>query len=224
LRPVACHQTVGDRIEAGTYLVIGALLGDPITVCGVNPAHLRMALDKLVDMGAEVSTAEQSITVSRSCPLRACDIQTLPYPGFPTDLQAQFTVLAALANGQSVVSEIIFEHRFLFAEELVRMGADIQIQGHFAYIRGVAGLSGAPVKAPDLRGGAALVIAGLVAEGQTEVSGSRYIDRGYEQLTAKLADLGAHISRQSAFSPEPEFGSNPAIPVTVDQQASETLG
>ncbi|MCL2339911.1 MAG: UDP-N-acetylglucosamine 1-carboxyvinyltransferase, partial [Actinomycetia bacterium] len=178
LQPVARYQTIGDRIEAGTFLVAGALSGGPLTVSGVNPEHLTTALLKLRQMGVTVKTAANSITVSRQRPLLATDVQTLPYPGFPTDLQAQYTLLDALAAGSSIVAENIFENRFQYADELVRMGANIQIRGHFAHIRGVPSLSGAPVQAPDLRGGAALVLAGLQADGETRVTNTLHIDRG----------------------------------------------
>lgn len=191
------HTTVGDRIEAGTYLTAGALLGGPVTVEGIDPSFLRMALMKFEQMGCDVFSTEDSITISRERPLRATDIQTLPHPGFPTDLQAQFMLLAALAEGNSVISENIFENRFMFAFELNRMGSNITIEGHHALIQGVKGLQGAPVVSPDLRGGAALVIAGLAAEGETVVSDIHHIDRGYEDYVGKLRALGANIERVS---------------------------
>jgi UDP-N-acetylglucosamine 1-carboxyvinyltransferase len=195
LVPVAEHVTIGDRIEAGTFLVAGVLGGGPLTVNGVNPAQLEMALAKLRAMGVQLSTTKDSITIAHEGPLRPIDIQTLPHPGFPTDLQAQFMVLDALADGRSVITENVFENRFMFADEIARMGADIRIEGHFAFITGVRQLSGAPVRSPDLRGGAALVLAGLVADGQTIVSGVEHIDRGYEHFTDKLASCGALIHR-----------------------------
>lgn len=194
----ACeHTVVGDRIEAGTYLTAGALLGGPVTAKGIDPSFLRMALMKFGQMGCDVSTTEDSITVSREQPLQAIDIQTLPHPGFPTDLQAQFMLLTALAEGNSVISENIFENRFMFASELNRMGSNIAIEGHHALIQGVSKLQGAPVSSPDLRGGAALVIAGLAAEGETIVHDIRHIDRGYEDYVGKLRALGANIERVS---------------------------
>lgn len=190
------HTTVGDRIEAGTFLTAGALLGGPLTVEGIDPSFLRMALMKLEQMGCDVKTADSSITVSRTMPLRPIDIQTLPHPGFPTDLQAQFMLLTALAEGNSVITENIFENRFMFASELNRMGAEISIEGHHALIQGVEKLQGAPVTSPDLRGGAALVIAGLVAEGETKIYDIYHIDRGYEDYVGKLQNLGASIERR----------------------------
>jgi UDP-N-acetylglucosamine 1-carboxyvinyltransferase len=198
LSPVPVHATVGDRIEAGTFLVAGVLGGGPLTVRGVDPTHLDMALSKLRAMGAQLETTADSITVSHQGILRPVDIQTLPHPGFPTDLQAQFMVLNALAQGRSVITENVFENRFMFADEIARMGAEIRIEGHFAFINGVRQLSGAPVRSPDLRGGAALVLAGLIADGQTTVAEVGHIDRGYENFVEKLAALGAQIKRLPA--------------------------
>jgi UDP-N-acetylglucosamine 1-carboxyvinyltransferase len=195
LEPVASHTTIGDRIEAGTFLVAGVLGGGPLTVRGVNPAHLEVALSKLRAMGAQLTVAADSVTVSHAGAIRPVDIQTLPHPGFPTDLQAQFMVLDALASGRSVITENVFENRFMFADEIARMGAEIRIEGHFAFIDGVRQLSGAPVRSPDLRGGAALVLAGLVADGQTAVAGVEHIDRGYEHFVEKLAAIGANVER-----------------------------
>lgn len=189
------HTTVGDRIEAGTYLTAGALLGGPVTVEGVDPSFLRMALMKFEQMGCDVSTTANSITISRTQALQSTDIQTLPHPGFPTDLQAQFMLLASLAQGNSVISENIFENRFMFASELNRMGAAITVEGHHALIQGVDTLQGAPVSSPDLRGGAALVIAGLAAEDETIIHDIHHIDRGYEDYVGKLQALGARIER-----------------------------
>lgn len=189
------HTTVGDRIEAGTFLVAGALCGGPLTVRGANPANLNLALAKLRKMGCTVTTEGDSITLERTQPLLPVDIQTLPHPGFPTDLQAQFMVLCALAEGNSVITENIFENRFMFASELTRMGADIRIESHHAMISGVGHLSAAPVSSTDLRGGAALVLAGLAADGETVVSGVEHIDRGYEGYVDKLASVGASIRR-----------------------------
>ena len=189
------HTTVGDRIEAGTFLAGGALTGGPVTVQGINPEFLGAALDLLRQMGCDVTTTEDSITVSRVNPLRAVDFATAPYPGFPTDLQAQFMLLAACADGTSVIAENVFENRFMFAAELMRMGADITIEERHATVCGVPILEGAPVSSTDLRAGAALVLAGLVAEGRTCVYGVEHIDRGYEDYVGKLAHLGADIDR-----------------------------
>ncbi len=189
------HTTVSDRIEAGTFLTGGALTGGPVTTLGIDPAYLRMTLMKLEAMGCEVTTAEDSITVSRTGPLKPIDIQTLPHPGFPTDLQAQFMLLASYAEGNSVITENIFENRFMFASELMRMGADITIESHHALIKGVKRLQGAPVSCTDLRAGAALVLAAVSAEGETSIYDIEHIDRGYEGYVEKLAKLGADIAR-----------------------------
>lgn len=188
------HSVVGDRIEAGTYLVAGALGGGPLTVRGFDPRHLDMVLSKLEQAGCTIECEDDACTISRVGSISPIDIQTLPYPGFPTDVQAQYMVLMALAGGSCVVTENVFENRFMFADELVRMGADIRTEGHHALIKGVAQLSGAPVVSPDLRGGAALVLAGLVAEGETEVSAVHHIERGYERFVEKLSALGAEIT------------------------------
>lgn len=192
------HTTVGDRIEAGTFLAGGALCGGPVMVRGIAPSFLRVALMKLEAMGCEVKTGDDWISVSRSEPLVATEIQTLPHPGFPTDLQAQFMLLAALAKGNSVITENVFENRFMFAAELRRMGADITIEGHHALVRGVDYLQGAPVSATDLRAGAAIVLAGVCAEGETLVHHIEHIDRGYEDYVGKLSALGANVRRVDA--------------------------
>ena len=194
------HTTVGDRIEAGTFLVGGALSGGPLTVHGIDPAFLRMAIMKLRAMGCDVETGDDWITVRREGPLSSVDIQTLPHPGFPTDLQAQFMLLAALADDVSVITENVFENRFMFAAELMRMGADVTLDDHHAIVRGVDHLEGAPVSSTDLRAGAALVLAGIVADGETSVHHLEHIDRGYEDYVGKLASLGADIRRVSADS------------------------
>ena len=189
------HTTVGDRIEAGTFLVAGALTGGPVRVTGIDPAFLRMAIIKLKQMGCEVTTGDDWIQIERKGPLNAVDIQTLPHPGFPTDLQAQFMLLCALAQGSSLITENVFENRFMFAEELMRMGADINLDGHHAVIEGTEKLMGAPVSCSDLRAGAALVLAGTAAEGETVVHDIHHIDRGYEDYVGKLRSLGANIER-----------------------------
>lgn len=191
------HTTVGDRIEAGTFLVGGALTGGPVTVRGIDPSFLRMALMKLESMGCAVETGEDWITVSSADRLAPTDIQTLPHPGFPTDLQAQFMLLAAVADGNSLITENVFENRFMFAAELRRMGADITIDDHHAFVRGVPALQGAPVSATDLRAGAALVLAGVIAEGETQIHEIKHIDRGYEDYVGKLSALGADVRRET---------------------------
>lgn len=193
LHPAEDHSVVGDRIEAGTFLTAGALCGGPVAVTGFDPRHLEIVLAKLEAAGADVEVGEGGVTVSSSGRARATDIQTLPYPGFPTDMQAQFMTLMALADGTSVVTENVFENRFMFAAEIVRMGADVHIEGHHALVRGVDSLSGAPVRCPDLRAGAALVLAALAADGETRVEDVFHIERGYERFVDKMAELGADI-------------------------------
>ena len=196
----ACeHTTVGDRIEAGTFLAGGALTGGPLTVKGISPEYLRMAIEKLREMGCTVEESVDSVTVSRTEPLRPVEIQTLPHPGFPTDLQAQFMLLAACAKGTSVITENVFENRFMFAAELARMGAEIVIEDHHAIVRGGRKLQGAPVSSTDLRAGAALVLAGIVAEGETRIHKIGHIDRGYENYVGKLCSLGADVSRELPY-------------------------
>ena len=194
LHPVD-HRVIGDRIEAGTFIVAGAMGGGPVTVTGFAPAHLDLVLAKLEQTGCEVIRHEHGVTVRRTGAVLPVDIQTLPFPGFPTDMQAQFMALLSIAEGNSVITENVFENRFMLADELGRMGADIRIEGHHALVRGVTQLSGAPVKSPDLRGGAALVIAALCADGETQIGDIHHIDRGYERFVDKLAALGADIER-----------------------------
>ncbi len=194
LHPVS-HRVVGDRIEAGTFIAMGGLVGEPVTVRGFDPQHLGLVLKKYELMGLTIEREADGVTVWRTGPIKPTDIQTLPYPGFPTDMQAQTMTLLATAAGDSIITENVFENRFMLAAELNRMGADIRIEGHHAIVHGVEGFSGAPVTSPDLRGGAALVMAGLVADGYTTVSAIHHIDRGYESFVEKLQSLGAHVER-----------------------------
>lgn len=189
------HATVGDRIECGTFLAGGALTGGSLTAEGIDPSFLQMAIMKFKSMGCDIETTDNSITISRTGRLQPVDIQTLPHPGFPTDLQAQFMLLAILADGTSVITENVFENRFMFASEIMRMGADITLEEHHAMIRGVEALQGAHVASTDLRAGATLVLAGIVSEGTTTVHDIQHIDRGYEDYCGKLAALGADIQR-----------------------------
>ncbi len=194
LSPVDGHRVVGDRIEAGTFLVAGALGKGPVTVRGFDPHHLEMLLAKLEQAGCAIETHPDGVTISLTRRPSPVDIQTLPHPGFPTDMQAQFMALMAIAEGDCVITENVFENRYMFAEELLRMGADVRIESHHALVKGVERLSGAPVRSPDLRGGAALVLAALVAEGTSEILDIHHIERGYERFVDKLAVLGADIS------------------------------
>ncbi|GAB4280996.1 MAG: UDP-N-acetylglucosamine 1-carboxyvinyltransferase [Coriobacteriia bacterium] len=196
LEPVR-HSVIGDRIEAGTYLVAGAMCGGPVRVTGFSPAHMERVLAKLEEAGAQLDQEPDAVTVKRDCDILPLDVSTLPYPGFPTDMQPQFVAMLSIADGDSVVTENVFENRFIFADELNRMGADVRIEGHHALVRGVERLSAAPVRCPDLRAGAALVLAGLVADGQTRVEHVHHVERGYERLVEKLAGLGARVSYAS---------------------------
>jgi UDP-N-acetylglucosamine 1-carboxyvinyltransferase len=161
---------------------MGGIAGGPVTVRGFAPRHLGLVLKKYELMGLNLDYAEDGVTVSRTRPIRPTDIQTLPFPGFPTDMQAQTMCLLALAQGSCVITENVFENRFMFASELQRMGADITIEGHHAIVHGVDHFSGAEVKAPDLRGGASLAMAGLVADGVSTITDIYHIERGYERF------------------------------------------
>jgi len=200
LHPVT-HKVVGDRIEAGTFIATAGLVGEPMQVNGFDPAHLGLVLRKYEQMGICIERHDNGVLVWRDAPIGSVDIQTLPFPGFPTDMQAQTMCLLALGSTSCVVTENVFENRFMFASELQRMGADIRIEGHHAIVHGVKGFSGAEVKSPDLRGGAALVMAGLVADGVTTVSDIYHIDRGYERFVEKLQAMGAHVQRVSVSDP-----------------------
>lgn len=192
------HRAVGDRIEAGTLAVAAAATSGEVEIEGVDPKHLGLVLEKMREAGVEVEEREEGLLVKGVGDYRAVDVATLPFPGFPTDMQPQMMVLLSLAEGTSVITENVFESRFMFVDELNRMGCDITIEGHHAIVRGVGKLSGAEVCAPDLRAGAALVIAGLAAEGNTQVVDIHHIDRGYERLEEKLSSLGGDILRVGA--------------------------
>lgn len=190
------HEVIPDRIEAGTFLIAGIITGGEVYVKGAEARHLEMFLLKIEEMGASVKVNKSGIKASFKNDLRPIDIATLPYPGFPTDLQPQTTSLLTLVKGTSVVTENVFDNRFLYVEELLRLGANIEVEGKHAIIKGVEKLSGAPVRATDLRGGAALVLACLAAEGKSEVEEVDHIDRGYENFVKKLQALGASIQRE----------------------------
>ncbi|MEK7476749.1 MAG: UDP-N-acetylglucosamine 1-carboxyvinyltransferase [Candidatus Coatesbacteria bacterium] len=191
----ATHPTVPDRIEAGTFIVLSVLTGCGIAVRGARRDHLQALESALRQAGVAMDERDGALVVSCEGRWRASDAVTQPYPGFATDLQAQWMVLMALANGSSVVRETVFENRFQHVPELVRLGADIAIRGNTAVIRGVSRLSGAPVMVSDLRAGAALVLAGLAAAGTTEVQRIYHLDRGYDRLIEKLRGVGAEIER-----------------------------
>jgi UDP-N-acetylglucosamine 1-carboxyvinyltransferase len=189
------HAVIPDRIEAGTYMVMAAATGGDVLVENVIADHLKPMVAKLLEAGVFVNEENGGIRVRGREPLIAVDIKTLPYPGFPTDMQAQMMALMTVATGTSVIVETVFENRFMHVNELKRMGANIVIEGHSAVVKGVPRLTGAPVKATDLRAGAALVVAALLAEGKTEISAVHHLDRGYENLVAKLQGAGAKIER-----------------------------
>lgn len=191
------HRVVSDRIVAGTWAVAAAMTRGRITVLGVSSQHLEVPLEKLISAGAAVTHGEQEFTISMSERPTSVDIVTLPYPGFPTDLQPQFIAMNAIASGAALVTENLFEARFRFVQELARLGADVRTDGHHALIRGKSELSGAPVEATDIRAGAGLVLAGLVAKGETTIYGVSHIDRGYAGFIDVLRSLGAEISRYS---------------------------
>ena len=192
LRPVR-HRIVPDRIEAGTYAIGAVATGGEVRLSGLRPKHLELPLQKLEEAGAEVRRHSDAVEVSMSSRPRAIDLVTLPFPGFPTDLQHPMMVLLAQAHGSSLLTENVFEARFVFVDELARMGSSIKVEGHHAVIRGVEALSGAPVEAPDIRAGAALVLAGLCARGRTDVFDKGHIRRDYEDFDHKLRLLGADI-------------------------------
>ncbi|MDD3395728.1 MAG: UDP-N-acetylglucosamine 1-carboxyvinyltransferase [Acidaminococcaceae bacterium] len=190
------HTVIPDRIEAGTFMVAGAMTGGDIIVENVLCEHLKPLIAKLREAGAKVEEGIDSVHVIGPSKLKGIDIKTMPYPGFPTDMQAQVMAMMTVAAGDSTVTETVFENRFMHVDELVRMGANIRTAGRGAMIEGVPKLLGCPVRATDLRAGAAMVLAGLVAEGVTEVGDIYHIDRGYENLVQKLTQLGAKIERR----------------------------
>jgi UDP-N-acetylglucosamine 1-carboxyvinyltransferase len=190
------YSIMPDRIEAGTFAVLGAMTKGPITIENCEPNHITALTNKLKEMGAEISTTETSITVECQGTLKATEVKTLPYPGFATDLQAQLMAALCVSEGSSTITETIFENRFMHVSELARMGANITIHDRSAVIHGVKMLKGAPVSATDLRAGAAMVLAGLVAEGTTEINQVFHIDRGYENLVERIKELGANIRRE----------------------------
>ncbi len=190
------HTVIADRIEAGTYMIAGAITKGDITLKNVCFSHLGAVIDKLKEAGVDILKGNGFLRVRREKELKPIDVTTLPYPGFPTDLQAQMTALMTLAGGISIITEKIYPGRFMHVSELNRMGAEIYIEGPSAIVKGVKSLSGAPVMASDLRASAALILAGLTAKGKTEVSRIYHLDRGYEKIEDKLSALGADILRQ----------------------------
>ena len=192
------HAVIPDRIEAGTFLIAAAIMGKEVTITRAEPRHLKAILDPLGHAGFSISSGKDSVTLRSNGVGRPLKLETLPYPGFPTDMQAQMCALLATTDGISVITENVFPQRFMHVAELKRMGANIELQGSTAVINGVEKLSGAPVMASDLRASAALVLAGLQAENSTEINRVYHIDRGYESLDEKLNSLGAQIERVKA--------------------------
>ena len=193
---------IPDQIEAGTYMAAVAATGGQLLIRNIIPKHMDCISAKLMEMGVTVEEQDDTMLIRRSGPLQRANVKTLPYPGFPTDMQPQITVALCLAQGTSLVTEGVWNNRFKYVEELRRMGAQIQVDGRVAVVEGVTQLTGAPVQACDLRAGAALVIAGLAAQGETELTQVQYIERGYEDLVGKLRQLGADIRVEEI--PEPE--------------------
>ncbi|MCM3567177.1 UDP-N-acetylglucosamine 1-carboxyvinyltransferase [Neobacillus mesonae] len=202
------HTIIPDRIEAGTYMILGAAMGEGVLIDNVIPLHLESVIAKLREMGVHIETGDDQIFVKTAPDLKTVDIKTLVYPGFPTDLQQPFTTLLTRAAGSSVVTDTIYGARFKHIDELRRMNANIKVEGRSAIINGPVKLQGAKVKASDLRAGAALFIAGLMAEGITEVTGLEHIDRGYSDLVEKLNGLGATVWREALTKEELEHMKN----------------
>ena len=189
------YSVIPDQIEAGTYMAAVVATGGKALIKNVIPKHLESIMTKLVECGATIEEYDDSLLISREKPLVKCDVKTMPHPGFPTDMQPQFTALLSLASGVSAVYENVWDNRFKYVDQLVKMGAKIKVSGKLATIEGVEYLEGAPVGATDLRAGAALIIAGLCAHGTTEVENIEYIERGYDSIVEKLSAMGADIKR-----------------------------
>jgi len=196
LSGVAHYPVIADRVEAGTLLIAGAITGGDVTVTHVSVSHLKPLLDVLTQCGCHITVTDSSVRCQIDGPIRPVLVKTLPFPGFPTDMQAQLMALLTISNGVSCIEEAIFENRFMHASELKRMGANIKINETKAIVTGVSSLSGAEVKITDLRAGAALILAGLVAEGRTTVYGLKHLRRGYDDLPGKLISLGARFVEQ----------------------------
>ena len=195
------HTVIPDRFEAATILAAGGVAGGEVTLEGARADHMDMLVQKLGQMGMRISPDSAGLWAAVPRRLTSVDVSTLPYPGIATDYKPLFVAMLALADGVGIVTENLFSGRFRYVDELVRMGADIRTEGHHAVVRGVERLSGAPVRAPDIRAGAALVVAALAADGETVVSDAHHIDRGYEDLVGKLRRLGAPIERRTDASP-----------------------
>jgi len=198
----AKHRIIPDRIEAATFIIAGALTDGDLNISGCEPQHLGALLQKLQEVGVKTKSTRDSVRVEGSSMLKAADVITEEYPGFPTDVQAQYMALATQAEGTSIITENIFENRFMHALEMVRMGANIKIEGRRAVVRGKSQLSGAAVLASDLRASASLVLAALVAEGETIIDRVYHMDRGYENIEEKLRGVGAQIRRIGEILPK----------------------
>src|SRR3954470_18282972 len=208
----AKHRIIPDRIEAGTFIIAGAMTGGDLMVSGCDPRHLSALLQKLEECGVRLKTTSEGVRVMGDSALKAADVNTEEHPGFPTDMQAQFMALATQAEGTSIVTENIFENRFMHAQELVRMGANIRIEGRRAIVRGKTPLSAAAVLASDLRASASLVLAALVADGETIIDRVYHIDRGYERIEEKLRGVGAQIKRIGEMLPKKTVPARIACP------------
>ena len=195
LRPIE-FEVIPDRIEAGTYLITAAAVGGDVLVDGLDPSHLKAVTDKMLEAGANIEINENSIRVSSTDQLRATDVSTNIYPGYPTDMQAQWIALMATAKGRCVVTDTVYEDRFTHVPELVRLGIDVKLNGNSAVVNGVEKLKGAPIMSTDIRASASMVIAALMAEGRTELHRIYHLDRGYEDLENKLRGIGADIKRE----------------------------
>ena len=196
------YTVLPDRIETGTYLVAAAITSGRVRCTRATPRHLDAVLDRLSEAGGDITSGDGWVELNmRGNRPRAVNLTTAPYPAFPTDMQAQFTALNAVAEGTGIITETVFENRFMHVQELRRLGADIQLKGNTAIVRGVPQLTGAPIMATDLRASASLVLAGLVAQGQTRIDRVYHIDRGYENIEEKLGQLGARIRRIGSSRP-----------------------
>jgi len=213
------HTVIPDRVEAGTYMVAAAITGGDVIIEGAIADHLTPVISKLEEMGVEFGETEGGIRVTVNRPLKAVDVKTLPHPGFPTDMQSQIMALLMVSEGTSVVTETVFENRFMHVEEFRKLQGQIRVEGRSAIVTGGARLVGAKVCATDLRAGAALILAGLAAEGETEITGVHHIDRGYLKITEKLAALGADIRR---IEPEAALAKAAAIAEVAEPEDAET--
>ena len=194
------YSIIPDQIEAGTFMVAAAATGGDVMINNVIPKHLESISAKLIEAGVEVEEFDESVHIRRTGPIKPCNIKTMPHPAFPTDMQPQMTTMLSIAKGTSIINEDVWDNRFRYVEQLTRMGAKIQVDGKVAVIEGVEKLTAAPVKSTDLRAGAAMLIAALIAEGETSIEDIRHIERGYENVEEKLRSLGADIKRVAVHS------------------------